>query len=196
MKLYYTPGACSLAPHIALAESGLGYTLDKVDLKTHTVNGKDYYAVNPKGAVPALEMDDKDLLTENAVILGYIADKAGKLAPSAGSKARLRLQEWLGFITTELHKGLGVLFNPALPEEARKIFTANAAKKFAFINDRLGDRFLTGDAFTIADAYLYVMLRWAQFHKVDLSDKLRAYFKRVEERAGVQRALKEEGLAA
>jgi glutathione S-transferase len=195
MKLYYTPGACSLAPHIALAESGLGYTLDKVDLKTHTVDGKDYYAVNPKGAVPALEMEDKDLLTENAVILGYIADKAGKLAPPAGSKPRLRLQEWVAYITTEVHKTLGALFNPALPEEARKIFIANGAKKLAHVSDKLGDRYLTGDEFTVADGYLYVMLRWAQFHKVDISDKLRAYFKRVEERAGVQRALKEEGLA-
>ena len=195
MKLYYTPGACSLAPHIALAESGLGYTLDKVDLKTHTVDGKDYYAVNAKGAVPALEMEDKDLLTENAVILGYIADKAGKLAPPAGSKPRLRLQEWVAYINTELHKTLGALFNPALPEEGRKIFIANGAKKLAHVSDKLGDRYLTGEEFTVADGYLYVMLRWAQFHKVDISDKLRAYFKRVEERAGVQRALKEEGLA-
>ena len=145
MKLYYTPGACSLAPHIALAESGLGYTLDKVDLKTHTVDGKDYYAVNAKGAVPALEMEDKDLLTENAVFLGYIADKAGKLAPPAGSKPRLRLQEWVAYINTELHKTLGALFNPALPEEGRKIFIANGAKKLAHVSDKLGDRYLTGE---------------------------------------------------
>ncbi|MGN6467731.1 MAG: glutathione transferase GstA [Rhizobiaceae bacterium] len=195
MKLYYSPGACSLATHIALSESGTDYSLDRVDFKTRkTESGADFGTVTEKGKVPVLEMDDGEKLTENAIILGYVADKTGKLAPKAASSDRLRLQEWLNYIATELHKGFSPLFNKALSDDAKQVFRANLDKQFSYVEGRLGGDYLTGSAFTVADGYLYTMLRWAKATGVEFGPKLAAYFDRVSERAGVKRALKEEGL--
>lgn len=195
MKLYYAPGACSLATHIALAEAGVDYSLDKVDFQTRkTESGEDFNAVTPKGKVPVLEMEKGEKLTENAVILGYVADKTGKLAAKPGSPERLRLQEWLNYIATELHKGFSPLFNKALSDDAKQVFRANLVKQLGYVEGRLGGDYLTGSAFTIADGYLFTMLRWAKATGVEFGPKLLAYFDRVAERAGVRRALQEEGL--
>jgi glutathione S-transferase len=195
MKLYYAPGACSLATHIALAETGENYSLDKVSLQTKkTDDGGDFNAVTPKGKVPVLEMDGGERLTENAVILGYVADKTGKLAPKAGSPERLRLQEWLNYIATELHKGFSPLFNKALSDDAKQVFRANLVKQLGYVEGKLGGDYLTGSAFTIADGYLFTMLRWAKATGVEYGPKLAAYFDRVAARAGVKRAMQEEGL--
>jgi len=195
MKLYYAPGACSLATHIALSESGSDYSLDKVDFKSRqTESGADFNSVTPKGKVPVLEMDDGERLTENATILGYVADKTGKLAPQPASPERLRLQEWLNYIATELHKGFSPLFNKALSDEAKQVFRTNLDKQFSYVEGRLGGDYLTGSAFTIADGYLFTMLRWANATGVGFGPKLTAYFERVNARAGVKRALQEEGL--
>lgn len=195
MKLYYSPGACSLATHIALSESGSDYSLDKVDFTTRkTESGADFAAVTEKGKVPVLEMDDGEKLTENAIILGYVADKTGKLAPKPASPERLRLQEWLNFIATELHKGFSPLFNKALSDETKQVFRANLDKQFGYVERKLGGDYLTGSAFTVADGYLYTMLRWAKATDVEFGPKLTAYFERVGARAGVKRALTEEGL--
>ena len=197
MKLYYAPGACSLATHIALAESETPYDLDRVDFGTRkTESGSDFSAVTPKGKVPALQMDNGEVLTENATILGYIADTSGKLAPSSSSPERLRLQEWLNFIATELHKGFSPLFNKAMPDEAKQIFRDNLSKQFNYVESRIGEDYVAGKAFTIADGYLYTMLRWAKATGVSVGPNLTAYFARVGSRKGVQRALQEEGLTA
>lgn len=195
MKLYYAPGACSLATHIALSESGSDYSLDKVDFKSRqTESGADFNAVTAKGKVPVLEMDDGERLTENAVILGYVADKTGKLAPKPASSERLRLQEWLNYIATELHKGFSPLFNKALSDDAKQVFRTNLVKQFNYVEGKLGGDYLTGSAFTVADGYLFTMLRWAKATGVEFGPKLAAYFDRVAARTGVKRALKEEGL--
>jgi glutathione S-transferase len=195
MKLYYAPGACSLATHIALSESGADYSLDKVDFKTRqTESGKEFGAVTAKGKVPVLEMEDGEKLTENAIILGYVADKTGKLAPKPASPERLRLQEWLNYIATELHKGFSPLFNKALSDDAKQVFRANLDKQFSYVEGRLGGDYLTGPAFTVSDGYLFTMLRWAKATGVEFGPKLTAYFDRVGARAGVRRALQEEGL--
>ena len=195
MKLYYAPGACSLATHIALAETGAKYSLDKVNLQAKTTDeGGDFNAVTPKGKVPVLEMDGGERLTENAVILGYVADKTGKLAPKAGSPERLRLQEWLNYIATELHKGFTPLFNKTMPDEAKQVFRANLVKQLGYVETKLGGDYLTGSAFTVADGYLFTMLRWAKATGVEFGPKLAAYFDRVAARAGVKRAMQEEGL--
>jgi glutathione S-transferase len=139
MKLYYAPGACSLATHIALSESGADYSLDKVDFKTRqTESGKEFGAVTAKGKVPVLEMEDGEKLTENAIILGYVAGKSGKLAPQPASPERLRLQEWLNYIATELHKGFSPLFNKALSDDAKQVFRANLDKQFSYVEGRRG----------------------------------------------------------
>ena len=195
MKLYYSPGACSLATHIALSESGTDYSLDRVDFKTRkTESGADFGTVTEKGKVPVLEMDDGEKLTENAIILGYVADKSGKLAPTPASPERLRLQEWLNFIATELHKGFSPLFNKSLSDETKEVFRGMLVKQLGYVEDRIGDDYLTGSSFTVADGYLYTMLRWAKGTGVEFGPKLAAYFDRVGSRAGVRRALEEEGL--
>ncbi len=199
MKLYYTPGACSLAPHIAAREAGLEVQLDKVDLAGKTTeSGGDYYAVNAKGAVPALEMDDGQVLTENAIVLQYIADQApgSNLVPASGL-ARWRLLELVNYIATELHKGFSPLFDPRITPEAREATVAALSKKFDFLQRQIGDRpYLTGETFTIADAYAYAILNWTNLHRVDLSPwpKLQAFLKRVAERPGAAAALRAEGL--
>jgi glutathione S-transferase len=200
MKLYYSPGACSLSPHIALLEAGLPYDLVKVDLRAKKLeNGDDYLKVNPKGQVPALSMDNGELLTEGPVIVQMIADKAaGKnLAPSRDSTERYKLQEWLNFITTELHKNFGPMFSPVLADEAKAFFKDRVMGKFKYLEGALAGRdYLMGKQFTVADGYLFTMLSWADRMKFDLSalPNLLAYKARVAARPKVQEALTKEGL--
>jgi glutathione S-transferase len=200
MKLYYSPGACSLSPHIALLEAGLPYDLVRVDLKAKKLeNGDDYLKVNPKGQVPALGLDNGELLTEGPVIVQMIADKAsGKnLAPANGSTERYRLQEWLNFITGELHKNFSPLFQPALTDETKDFFKDRLMGKFKYLDSQLaGQDYLMGKQFTVADGYLFVMLKWADRTGMDLSGlkNLMAFKARVEARPKVQEALTKEGL--
>jgi glutathione S-transferase len=202
MKLYYAPGACSLSPHIALLEAGLPYDLVKVDLRAKKLeNGDDYLKINPKGQVPALALDSGELITEGPVIVQMIADKVpGKnLAPARDSAERYKLQEWLTYINGELHKNIGPLFNPALSDEAKAVFKDRAMGKFKYLDGQLAGRdYLMGKQFTVADAYLFVMLRWADGMKFDLSglSNLMAYKDRVAARPKVDEALVKEGLKA
>jgi glutathione S-transferase len=200
MKLYYSPGACSLSPHIALLEAGLPYDLVKVDLRAKKLeNGDDYLKVNPKGQVPALGLDSGELVTEGPVIVQMIADKAaGKnLAPARDSAERYKLQEWLNFITTEVHKNFGPLFSPVLADDAKAFFKDRVMAKFKYLDSQLAGRdFLMGKQFTVADGYLFTMLNWADRMKFDLSamPNLLAYKARVGARPMVQQALTKEGL--
>jgi glutathione S-transferase len=200
MKLYYSPGACSLSPHIALLEAGLPYDLVKVDLKAKKLeNGDDYLKVNPKGQVPALGLDSGELVTEGPVIVQMIADKAAakNLAPARDSAERYKLQEWLNFITTEVHKNFGPLFSPVLADDAKAFFKDRVMAKFKYIDGQLAGReHLMGKQFTVADGYLFTMLSWAERMKFDLSamPNLLAYKARVGARPMVQQALTKEGL--
>jgi len=200
MKLYYSPGACSLSPHIALLEAGLPYELVKVDLRAKkTESGADFTAINPKGQVPALELDNGELLTEGPVILQMIADTAAdkQLAPPPGSSERYRLQEWLNFTTTELHKNFSPLFQPVIPDDVKAFFKDRLMGKFKYIDGKLaGNDYLMGKSFTVADGYLFVMLSWADRMNFDLSGlpNLMAYKARIAARPNVQAALKMEGL--
>ncbi len=200
MKLYYSPGACSLSPHIVLCEAGLGHELVKVDLKTKkTEHGDDFNAINPKGYVPTLVTDDGEVLTEGPAIVQYLADlaPASGLAPAAGSMARVRLQEWLNFISTEIHKGFSPLFRNA-PAEWQEVVRSNLTNRFNHLAATLEKQpWLMGEQFSVADAYLFTVLNWSQWVKFDLSPwpALGAYLARVAARPGVQKALKKEGLA-
>jgi glutathione S-transferase len=200
MKLYYSPGACSLSPHIALHEAGLAHELVRVDLKEKkTENGDDFTKINPKGQVPALMLDNGEMLTEGPVIVQAIADKAaGKnLAPANGTNERYRMQEWLNFTTSELHKNFSPLFNPTIPDEVKNFFKDRIMGKFKYADSQLAGRdYLMGKQFTVADGYLFVMLAWADRMKMDLSGlkNLMAFKDRVGARPNVQAALKMEGL--
>jgi glutathione S-transferase len=200
MKLYYSPGACSLSPHIALLEAGLPYDLVKVDLRAKKLeNGDDFLKLNPKGQVPALGLDSGEVVTEGPVIVQVIADKAAakSLAPARDTAERYKLQEWLNFITAELHKNFSPLFSPVLAEDAKSFFRDRLMAKLKYIDSQLAGRdYLMGKQFTVADGYLYVMLRWADGHKMDLSGlpNLMAFKARVAARPKVQEALKKEGL--
>ena len=200
MQLYYSPGACSLASHITLREAGLPVELKKADTKTKKLeDGSDYLAVNSKGAVPALRLDDGQVLTEGPAILQYLADQKpeSKLAPKAGTLERYRLLEWLNFITSEVHKSFSPLFNPAADAAVKQYTTQNIEKKFDWINKQLaGKQYLTGDQFTIADAYLFVVVNWSNFVGIDLGrwPALKAFQDRVAARPKVQEALAAEGL--
>src|ERR1700737_1281895 len=200
MELYYSPGACSLSPHIALLEAGLPYDLVKVDIRAKKLeNGDDYLKVNPKGQVPALGLDNGEVMTEGPVIVQMIADRAAakNLAPASGSPERYRLQEWLNFITTELHKNFSPLFNPAIPDEVKTFFKDRIMGKFKYADSRLaGQDYLMGKQFTVADGYLFVMLKWAERTGMDLSafKNLMTFKDRVGGRPNVQAALKMEGL--
>jgi glutathione S-transferase len=199
MKLYYSPAACSLSAHIALAESGLPYTTEKVDLGKHVLaDGTNFYTISPNGYVPLLELDDGTRLAEAAVILQYIADrKPGTLAPVHGTAESYRVLEWLNFAATEIHQKLGPLWYPMTPEATKEANRAKLAKRFEVIARTLAAQpYLTGAAFTVADAYLFTLLNWAPMLKVDLSPwpALGAFQERVAARPGVQRALREEGL--
>jgi glutathione S-transferase len=200
MKLYYSPGACSLSPHIVLREGGFDFHLERVDLKTgQTETGRQYKTVNPLGYVPALELDDGEVLTEVPAIVQYLADRVPekRLAPPAGSLPRYRLMEWLNFISTELHKGFGALFNPAFPEEARAIVRAQLERRLSETEQRLaGKPYVMGEDFSVADAYLFTVLGWGKYVGLDLAPwpGLIAYLGRVAERPAVAAALKAEGL--
>ena len=200
MKLYFAPGACSLSPHIALTEAGLTFETEKVDLKDKkTASGGDFLAVNPKGYVPALLLDDGKILTEGPAIVQYIADQrpASRLAPLAGTFERVRLQEWLNFISTELHKSFGPLFNPGSSDEVRENAKKYLTKRFATVADPLGKTpYLMGDTFSVADGYLFTVLRWTKPVKFDLSPfpSLVAFMERVGAREAVKKTLEAEGI--
>ena len=200
MKLFLKPGSCSLASHIVLEEIGRPYDTETVDLaKKLTASGADFWAINPKGYVPALLLDDGDLLTEGPAILQYLADLAPELqlAPANGSKARYQLQSWLAFVGTEVHKNFSPVFNPAATPEMKELARANLQRRLGYVNDQLADRdFLMGDTFSVADAYLFTVVGWAKFVQLDLSawPHLIAFQGRVAARPATQRALKAEGL--
>lgn len=196
MILYYLPGACSLAPHIAIREAGLDATLDKVAFgpKRTTESGKDFYTINPQGAVPALELDDGEVLTEAQVLLQYLAAQNPKanLAITEG-RERWHFLETLNFIATELHKGTGPLFK-ANPDDVKEAAKANLVNRYQLLEQKLGDKDYLLGHFTVADAYAFVVLNWARMFAVPLSPKLNAYFERIRARPAVQQTLKEEGL--
>ena len=200
MKLYYSPGACSLSPHIVLLEAGLPYTLVKTDLKTKkTAGGADYLTINSKGTVPALELDDGRVLTEGPAIVQYLADQKPEsgLAPRAGTFERYQLMEMLNYITSEVHKAFSPLFNPESSAEMKQASVNALTKKFDWLTGFLGDKtFLLGNTFSVADAYLFTVLKWTRIVKIDLArwPALAAYQARIAQRPKVQAALKEEGL--
>lgn len=200
MKLYYSPGACSLSPHIVLCEAGIDAQLVKVDLKTHkTESGQDFYAVNGRGYVPVLELDDGKRLTEGPVIVQYLADSrpGSGLAPAAGTMERYRLQEWLNLITSELHKGIGSLFNPDMPDAWREQVKKTAGARLDWIAQHLEDKdYLMGADFSVADAYLFTVLGWTKWLGIDLAawPALQRYVARVAARPKVQEAMRAEGL--
>jgi len=201
VKLFYSPGACSLSPHIVLREAGAPYQLERVDLKTHTTaSGADFYGINPKGYVPTLQLEDGRVLTEGPAIAQFLADRAPDthLAPAPGTFERAQLQEWLNYIGTELHKSFSSLFNSKLPAEVKETTLAGLHKKFDYLSRELaGRKFLLGDTFTVADAYLYTILRWSRLFKIDLSEwpAIHEYIARVGQRPAVRASLQEEGLS-
>ena len=200
MKLFYSPGACSLSPHIALREAGLAFQAVKAPTKTHQLDdGTDYYTINPLGYVPLLELDDGTRLTEGPAIVQYIADQAPlkNLAPANGTLARYRLQSLLNFIGTELHKGYSPLFNPATPDPYKAIARDKLVSRYQWVDDQLaGKDYLTGEHFSVADGYLFTVTNWASKVGVDLSAyaNVAAFMARVAARPAVQEALKAEGL--
>jgi glutathione S-transferase len=200
MKLYYSPGACSLSPHIVASEAGIPLELEKVDLASHkTEGGQDFLGINPKGYVPALRLDDGSVLTEGPAIVQYLADQkpATGLAPSAGTIERYRLQEWLTFIGTEVHKNFGTLFNKASSDDAKQTAKTNIAKRLGYLNEQLAARqFLLGSTFTVADAYAFTIVNWTNFVGIDLKPypNVGAYMARIGSRPKVQETLRAEGL--
>jgi glutathione S-transferase len=200
MKLYFSPGACSLSPHIVARELGIDLSLEKVDTATKKLSGdRDFLKINPKGYVPALELDDGTVLTEGPAIVQYLADKKpeAKLVPANGTLARYRLQEMLGYINSEIHKTYSPLFNPKTAPELRQERIEYLRKRYAVIEQALaGKSYLFGEDFTVADAYLFTVTKWAAFLKIDYSEfpNLLAYQKRVATRPAVQAALAAEGL--
>ena len=200
MKLYYSPGACSLSPHIALHEAGLAFTPVLASTKSHKLqDGTDYYSINPLGYVPMLELDDGTRLREGPAIVQYIADQVPlkQLAPVNGSLQRYRLQEWLTFIGTELHKGFSPLFNPATPEDYKPMVRDKLQQRLQWVDSQLaGKQYLMGDQFTVADGYLFTVTNWAKPTNVDIAGltNLAAYRERVGARPAVQAAMKAEGL--
>lgn len=200
MKLYYSPGACSLSPHIVLRECGFDFQLERVDLQSKlTEVGVDYRAVHPLGAVPALQLDDGQVLTEGPAIVQYLADRVPekRLAPSAGTLARYRLMEWLNFISTELHKGFGALFNPTLPDDAKVLIRGQLESRLADVERRLGSGpYAMGSEFSVVDAYLFTVLGWGEYVNLDLTPwpGLVAYLGRLAERPAFLAALAAEGL--
>ena len=200
MKLYYSPGACSLSPHIALHEAGLAHTPVLASTKSHKLqDGTDYYSINPLGYVPVLELSNGERLREGPAIVQYIADQVPekKLAPANGTMERYRLQEWLTFIGTEIHKGFSPLFNPATPEETKTMSREKLLQRLQWVDSQLaGKQYLMGDTFTVADGYLFTVTNWAPMVGVDITAlaHLAAYRGRVGARPAVQAAMKAEGL--
>lgn len=201
LKLYYAPGACSLAPHIALCESKLSFEKEAVDLKAKkTAEGKEFITINPKGYVPVLALEEGQILTEVAVILQYIADQAPEsgLAPPVTSFERYRLQEWLNFIGSELHKKVGAFFQADLPDSVKLAYKETLARRFEWLAAHLErNDLLMGNSFSVADAYLFTILRWTFYLKIDLTrwPVILRYFDRVQNFACVQTALAAEGLS-
>jgi glutathione S-transferase len=198
MKLYFAPGACSQAPHILLHEIGISHEAARVDLKSHTLeDGSSYFAVNPKGSVPALQLDSGEVLTENAVILQYLGDRsASEVLPPLGDFRRYRVLEVLNFITTELHKRFGILFNPEASDETKQFVTRDLRKKLDYIDRRLGDGpFLFGDTLTLPDVYLFVIARWTEkMIGIEEWPNLAAFRERMLGRPSVRHVLRFEGL--
>ena len=200
MKLYYSPGACSLSPHIVLREAGLAFQPVMTSTKTHQLpDGSDYYTINPRGYVPVLELDNGERLSEGPAIVQYIADQvpAKKLAPAAGTMARSRLHEWLNFTTSELHKGFSPLFNPATPEDYKPMVKAKLLDRYKWVDAQLeGKSYVLGADFSVADAYLFTVTSWAPHVGVDLSafKNVAAFMQRMAARPAVQEAMKAEGL--
>lgn len=200
LKLYFSPGACSLSPHIALREAGLEFTLEQTDLRSkQTKSGGDIRKDNPKGMVPVLVLDNGEVLTEGPAIVQWIADqKPGSgLAPAAGTMPRYHLMEWLNFITSELHKSYSPLFSPTVPEEYKQTVREGLAKKYTFVNEKLaGKSYLMGEQFTVADGYLFTVTNWARIVKFDLTPypNIQAFMERVRARPKVQEAMKAEGI--
>ena len=200
MKLYYSPGACSLSAHIALHEAGLAFTPMLASTKSHKLqDGTDYYTINALGYVPVLELDNGERLREGPAIVQYIADQVPdkQLAPANGTLARYRLQEWLTFIGTELHKGFSPLFNPATPEDYKPMVRERLLQRLQWVDSQLaGKQYLMGDQFTVADGYLFTVTNWTQPTNLDISGlaNLAAYRERVGARPAVQAAMKAEGL--
>ncbi len=201
MKLYFSPGACSLSPHIVLREAGIPFELEQVNLGTHkTKAGDDYYAINPKGYVPALRLDNGQVLTEGTAIVQYLADQKPdtRLAPANGTLERYRLQEWLNFVSTEVHKGFSPLFNKALPDEVKQATKDRLKKRFEYLGQHLtGKQYLLGDSFSVADAYLFTILTWHKIGGFELAEwpSLKAFFDRVGERPKVREAIETEKAA-
>jgi len=200
MKLYYSPGACSLSPHIVAEEAGIDLAYEKVDLRTHkTASGADFYTISPKGYVPALVLDDGTLLSEGPAIVQYLADLKPEsgLLPPVGDIARYHVIEWLSFINSEMHKTFSPLFDPTASAEVKTESRAKLVKRFAFAGETLARQsFLTGETFTVADAYFFVMTSWSIFQKVAVPDSVADFRHRVSARPAVHRSLKAEGLAA
>lgn len=197
MKLYISPGACSMASNIALHEAGIQFEISKVDKRTKRADGVDFVTINPKGYVPALRLDDGQVLTENVAVLQYIADlnPAAKLAPPAGTLERYRLQEWLSYINSELHKSFTPLFSSEATEDMKTYSRNYLAKRLAYLDSALGDRkYLMGEQFTVADAYLFTVLGWGAHVGVDIGPKLKTYTDRVRARPHVIEAMTAEGL--
>jgi glutathione S-transferase len=197
MKLYFSPGACSMASNIALHEAGIQFELSKVDKRTKRADGVEFTTINPKGYVPALRLDDGQVLTENVAVLQYIADlnPAAKLAPPAGTLERYRLQEWLSFINSEVHKSFTPLFSSEATEDMKTYSRNNLAKRLAYLEAALGDKkYLMGEQFTVADAYLFTVLGWGSHVGVEIGPKLKSYVDRVRARPHVIEALTAEGL--
>ena len=201
MKLFFKAGACPLSPHIVLEELGLKYEAEAVDLKTKTTaSGADFLKINAKGYVPALQLDSGEVLTEGPAIVQYLADQhtEKKLAPANGTLERYKLQGWLTFVGTELHKQFSPLFNSATPQEWKDVCRGNIERRLAWVNEELGSKnYLMGSDFSVADAYLYTVLRWTVPVKIDLGalPNITAYMARMSARPGVQAALKAEGLS-
>ena len=200
MKLYYSPGACSLSPHIVLREAGLDFDLALASTKTKKLaDGSDFYQINPKGMVPVLELDDGARLTEGPAIVQYLADRRpeSNLAPKAGSMERYRLMEWLNFVTSELHKSYTPLFNPAMPEEGKAVYRARLLERLQWVDGQLeGKDYLMGSQFTVADAYLFTVTNWSKVVGVDMGalKNLNAFRERVAARPAVKAAMEAEGL--
>jgi glutathione S-transferase len=200
MKLYFSPGSCSLSPHIVLREAGFSFDLEQVNnQEKKTRSGEDYWGINAKGQVPVLELDDGERITQGPVIVQYLADKkpSSRLIPMPGTMERVRVQEWLNFITSELHKGYAPLFRPTTPDAYRDIIKETLGKRFDWLDQHFAaHEFLTGDGFTVADAYMFTILRWSDRLKIDMSKwtNIRAFMDRVAARPKVREALTAEGL--
>lgn len=201
MKLYYSPGACSLSPHIVAREAGVPVELERVDIAAKKIkkDGADFYDINPMGMVPALELDDGSVLTEGPAIVQYLADQApaAKLIPPCGARERYEVLKWLNFVTAEIHKGFSPLFRPNTPDAFKVIAKENLAARFALLDRHLADKdYLLGEAFTVADAYLFTVLNWTRLQAIDLGQwpNLKGYWERVRARPKVQEAMRAEGL--